>query len=289
MALKSIRKPRIFLSHSKKDKRIIERIANDLRSSQVDAWYDDWEIPPGESLRQRIFSDGIEGSDLFVAYLTPNALQSRWCQAELDSGFVADFERQGGCFAAFVDSDETRNQLPIDVRALRVPVLNDTDYENPLRQLLSRAWTVTAKALVRRAEAEAELAVLHAQKELADQKLAFERLRNAGTVDLDEVVGRLRAVRVNYRGQSVDLATLFNRLGPSIATGSNTAHLMFLVRPLLNVPLDTVNSRVVDAPGADDVIGPLVILGLVETHPPSERWDELYYLTDLGKRVLRML
>ena len=57
-------KPKVFLSHSKKDKEFVERIANDLRYARVDVWYDDWEIPSGTSFRREIV-DGIESSDLF--------------------------------------------------------------------------------------------------------------------------------------------------------------------------------------------------------------------------------
>jgi hypothetical protein len=59
-------KPRVFLSHSKKDRECIERIAADLRSARIDVWYDDWEIPPGSSLRAKIFEEGIPECDLFL-------------------------------------------------------------------------------------------------------------------------------------------------------------------------------------------------------------------------------
>jgi hypothetical protein len=47
-------KPKIFLSHSKKDKVIIEKVASDIRHCGIDVWYDEWEIPPGESIRKKI-------------------------------------------------------------------------------------------------------------------------------------------------------------------------------------------------------------------------------------------
>jgi hypothetical protein len=72
-----MKKPRVFLSHSKKDREFIERLAGDLRASQVDVWYDEWEIPPGDSLRGRIFGEGIIES-----------VNSFWCQRELDAAAV---------------------------------------------------------------------------------------------------------------------------------------------------------------------------------------------------------
>ena len=46
-------KPRVFLSHSKKDREYIEQLAMDLRSARIDVWYDDWEIPPGHLFEQK--------------------------------------------------------------------------------------------------------------------------------------------------------------------------------------------------------------------------------------------
>jgi len=48
-------KPKIFLSHTKKDKDFIYKLANDLRNVQIDVWVDEWEIPLGESIRRKIF------------------------------------------------------------------------------------------------------------------------------------------------------------------------------------------------------------------------------------------
>ena len=68
-----MKKPKVFLSHSKKDQNFIKQLAIDLRSARIDVWYDDWEIPPGASLRSKIFEDGISECDLFFIYLTQNS------------------------------------------------------------------------------------------------------------------------------------------------------------------------------------------------------------------------
>ncbi len=80
-------KPKIFLSHSKVDKTIIEKIANDLRVARVDVCYDEWEIPPGVSFRSQI-TKGIDDCDLFFIYLTEGSAKSYWVQHELDTAFI---------------------------------------------------------------------------------------------------------------------------------------------------------------------------------------------------------
>ncbi len=108
-----IMKPKIFLSHSKKDKAIIEKIANDLRYCNIDVWYDEWEIPPGESIRKKIFEDGIPNCDSFFVYLTPNSVDAYWVQKELDSAVIRDSEDRNSFLILFVDNDETRKKLPL--------------------------------------------------------------------------------------------------------------------------------------------------------------------------------
>ncbi len=70
------KKPTVFLSHSKKDRKFIEKIAQDLRKYRIDAWYDDWEIPPGKSLRKKIFEEGIANCNAFFVYLSLNSIDS---------------------------------------------------------------------------------------------------------------------------------------------------------------------------------------------------------------------
>ena len=106
-------KPRVFLCHSKSDKLLIEKIANDLRAAYIDVWYDEWEIPPGESFRSKIFEDGIPNCELLFAYLTPHSAESRWVKRELDAAFIHDIQVKGGFIALFVDSEETRKLLPL--------------------------------------------------------------------------------------------------------------------------------------------------------------------------------
>jgi hypothetical protein len=60
------------LSHSKQDSQFIESLANQLRTARIDVWYDEWEIPPGESIRRKIFDDGIPNCHVFFVYLTEN-------------------------------------------------------------------------------------------------------------------------------------------------------------------------------------------------------------------------
>ncbi len=157
-------KPRVFLSHSKADREYIEKIANDLKSAQLDVWYDEWEIPAGASLRSKIFDDGIAKCDLFFVYLTPNSIASRWVKEELDAAFVKEFESRAGCLALFVDSEHTRTRLGVDLKARKIPVIGESSYAQGLLQICAQAW----KAASERREVERNIETVRVFKDRTD-------------------------------------------------------------------------------------------------------------------------
>lgn len=176
-------KPRVFLSHSKADRDYIEKIANDLKSAQLDVWYDEWEIPAGASLRSKIFDDGIAKCDLFFVYLTPHSVASRWVREELDAAFVREFESRAGFLALFVDSDQTRESLGVDLRARKIPVIGGSLYVQGLLQICTQAW----KAASERRELEREIELVRVFKDRTDllRKASFgDSISGARTFEL---------------------------------------------------------------------------------------------------------
>lgn len=74
----------IFLSHSSQDIELAERIAQDLRRHGIAVWFDQWEVLPGDSIRQRI-EDGLESADFIGVLLTRDSVRSVWVQREWES------------------------------------------------------------------------------------------------------------------------------------------------------------------------------------------------------------
>ena len=120
--------PKIFLSHNKNDKDFIKQLAVALRPARIEVWFDDWEIPPGASLRTRIFEEGIPGCDMFFVYLTEHSINSNWVKQELDAAFVTELEGKGGFLALFVNNDEVRDKLSLDLRSRRIPAINEDNF-----------------------------------------------------------------------------------------------------------------------------------------------------------------
>lgn len=81
------KRPLVFLCHSHKDKTLFaEPLAKDLKKYGMDVWYDGWSVLGGDPLLSQI-SRGIKECDYFIVLLTPNSIESRWVEKELDMAF----------------------------------------------------------------------------------------------------------------------------------------------------------------------------------------------------------
>jgi hypothetical protein len=75
-------KPRVFISHTSKDKPFVEQLAWSLRRFRIDVWYDEWEIAVGDSIVEKIFA-GLDASDTLIVVMSPESVTSRWVNEEL--------------------------------------------------------------------------------------------------------------------------------------------------------------------------------------------------------------
>ncbi len=75
---------RVFISYSRRNKSIAERIARDLSDAGMDVWVDWRQIQAGEFWQDEIFR-GIERSEIVVVCLSPSAVKSEWVQREVNT------------------------------------------------------------------------------------------------------------------------------------------------------------------------------------------------------------
>lgn len=73
----------VFLSHCHNDKRIVDKVADDLRKNGVNVWVDDAEIKLGDSFLEKI-SEGIHSVDYVAVFLSENSVNSEWVRKELE-------------------------------------------------------------------------------------------------------------------------------------------------------------------------------------------------------------
>jgi uncharacterized Zn-finger protein len=67
--------PRVFVSHASEDKdRFVRAFATRLREKGIEAWVDEWEIYPGDSLVRKIYEAGIGAAQAVLIVLSRNSV-----------------------------------------------------------------------------------------------------------------------------------------------------------------------------------------------------------------------
>jgi len=100
--------PDLFLCHSHKDKPFVRRLARDLHELYIYAWFDEWELAPGDSLYASI-GVALEAASYVGVLLTRNSITSKWCRKELNQALSRE-NRQSKAIV-----------LPILVESVDVP------------------------------------------------------------------------------------------------------------------------------------------------------------------------
>jgi hypothetical protein len=86
--------PRIFISHSSKDRPFVERLAADLDTAHLRPWIDFRELKVGDSIVQKI-SASLTDSDYVIAVLSKASVSSRWVQQEMNASLMSELSGQG--------------------------------------------------------------------------------------------------------------------------------------------------------------------------------------------------
>jgi hypothetical protein len=72
----------IFISYSRRDLGLAEKIVDALRQEGVETWIDWRSIPKGEDWKQEIYR-GIEGADALLFLISPESIKSQMCNEEI--------------------------------------------------------------------------------------------------------------------------------------------------------------------------------------------------------------
>ena len=122
-------KRRVFISYAHDDSAWARRFAQALSSHDVEVWFDDFAIQPGENLREAIES-GLRKSDIVVALINSKSSNRPALFFELGAAIGL-----GKKVIAIVPKEFDSSELPQSIR-LRRYLLRDSP-EKTARELLS--------------------------------------------------------------------------------------------------------------------------------------------------------
>lgn len=99
--------PKVYLAHASEDKARVRPIAEFLMANGVEVWFDEWEIEPGDSLRQKM-EEGLGAMTHFVAVLTETSITKPWVAKEIDVGMVQQVGGKSRFVPLVVDLDPAK-------------------------------------------------------------------------------------------------------------------------------------------------------------------------------------
>lgn len=116
--VKSVRTPRVFISHSSSDKNFVQLVATELRNRAIDAWFDKEQVLVGDDVLEKL-GEGLQTMDFLVFIISRKALQSRWVDRELKFAARRQIEDKQILILPFIIDDTTSTKLPWYVQPLR--------------------------------------------------------------------------------------------------------------------------------------------------------------------------
>ena len=134
-------KPRVFVSHSKRDLAFIEKVCDELRRYQIEPWLDTDEIRHGQPWLDAIFEQGIPTCDCILVYLSEHSVESAMVRKEIDASILQTLRDSRIGFLPYVSDAGLRNRLRADIQALQAPEWNDDNYSSLLPRVVSEIWT----------------------------------------------------------------------------------------------------------------------------------------------------
>jgi hypothetical protein len=130
-------KPKVFLSHSKKDISFINQIDLIFRQCHIDTWLDDIDIPHGSNWLDEIFKEGIAKCDIIFVYITENSIKSQMVTKEIDAALIAQLRNHDIKLILYASQEELRSQLRLDLQSLQIPILNNQTLSTLLPVIIS--------------------------------------------------------------------------------------------------------------------------------------------------------
>ncbi|OGW39511.1 MAG: hypothetical protein A2X58_03650 [Nitrospirae bacterium GWC2_56_14] len=167
-----LNKPRVFLSHSAKDKSFIDRLCGDLRKCQIDPWLDTEEIRDGKPWLKVIFEDGIPTCDAVLVYFTENSIISPMVAKEIDAALIQSLSACGISFLPYVEKAELRSSLRVDLRTLQCREFNRKNYNTILPSVVSEIWRSHMENSI-------ESASLKQKNKILELELELEKLKQS--------------------------------------------------------------------------------------------------------------
>lgn len=105
----------VFVSYRRKNVEFVKQLVDELRAADREVWIDWEDIPPGSTSFADDIKRGLEGADAFIAVLTPDYLESRYC-VELEMGYAVELQKK--IIPIVLQKFDNKDKIPDEVRSI---------------------------------------------------------------------------------------------------------------------------------------------------------------------------
>ena len=107
-----------------------------MRSKAIDAWVDEWEITPGDSLIDKIFEEGIGNAQAMIVVVSDKSVNKPWVREELNAGAVRRINNKSKLIPVVI-GDVTDEAIPEILKSIVWERINDiNNYDTELDRIV---------------------------------------------------------------------------------------------------------------------------------------------------------
>lgn len=123
------KQPVVFICHTSEDKSpFVIPFARQLSEKGIRVSVEPWELAHGESLIEKIFTEGIKSADAFIVILSEFSVRKTWITEELRPGLVKRISTHSKLIPVVIDECEVPDALKI-LPVVTIKDLNQSDVE----------------------------------------------------------------------------------------------------------------------------------------------------------------
>jgi TIR domain. len=135
--------PNVFVSHATEDKdRFVRSFGIALRKNGINAWVDEWEIAPGDSLVDKIYNEGIKNAEAFIVVISKHSIEKSWVKEELNAAVVKKIQKGAKIIPVVIDNCEVPEPLK---PTLWIKIDDLTNYDAELQKIINSVFNYSDK------------------------------------------------------------------------------------------------------------------------------------------------
>ena len=128
----------VFISHNKKDKDVAREISLFLAAEDISIWFDEWEIPFGHSIIEKI-REGLDKCTHFVILWSKNTQPSPWVKKELNATLARSIQTNQPVIIPILIDETPLDILLLDLRHLEYEGGTETDRSEIIHAITGRS------------------------------------------------------------------------------------------------------------------------------------------------------